>query len=189
MKIGSTFQTVIPLECWPFLPAPAYKRPRAPYKSTRPDKRYRPTAIQPMLQVLVLCSGGFYVVVFVLWNFPFNSLPALIISEPVRVGAIFNPSIGVNARDRSARRQAKGMDRHLHAARVAIANFDIAVDHHGFADKAHRAHADGIAQFFKLVFQFGNLRVRVPVANNAQTGGTFAKHHASILATAQGQCR
>ena len=67
------------------------------------------------------------------------------------------------------------MHRHLHTSGMAVANLDIAVDHHVLADKPHRAHTDGIAKLLQLIFQRGNLRIAVTISDCAQTGGTLAK--------------
>ena len=70
---------------------------------------------------------------------------------------------------------------HLHAAGVAIANLNIAINHHRFANKSHRTHADIIAKIFQLVFKFSNFRIGVAVANNPQTGSAFTEHHTGIF--------
>ena len=64
---------------------------------------------------------------------------------------------------------------------MAIADFNMSIDDHGFTDKPHGAHADGIAEFGKLEFQFGDFGVRIAVADRSQTCGPLAMNHASIL--------
>ena len=72
---------------------------------------------------------------------------------------------------------------HLHAAGVAIANLNIAINHHGFANKSHRAHADIISQFFEFIFKRGNFRIGVVITNHAKTGSAFSKNHTAIFRT------
>jgi len=77
------------------------------------------------------------------------------------------------------------MNRHLHPACMAITYLDIAINHHRAADKAHRAHADIIAQFGKFSFQCSDFRVRIFIANHAQTGRPFSQDHTGIFCPAQ----
>ena len=90
-----------------------------------------------------------------------------------------------DARHRAARRQAEGVDRHLHAAGMAVTDLDVAVDHHMLADKSHGAHADGIAELLQLVLERGDARVAVAVADGAQAGGALAENHAAVLGPAK----
>src|SRR6056297_4338169 len=60
--------------------------------------------------------------------FPFHGLAPLVGCEPVRIGAMLDPAIGVNPRHGTARGQAEGMDRLRHAAGVAVPHLDIAID-------------------------------------------------------------
>ena len=68
---------------------------------------------------------------------------------------------------------------------MAIANFNVTIDHHRFSNKTHSAHTNIIAKLFKFIFKFGNFWIRVTVANNPQTGGTFSKHHAGIFGSSK----
>ncbi len=77
------------------------------------------------------------------------------------------------------------MHAHLHAAGVAIADLNIAIDHHVLADKPHGAHADGVAKLLELILQLRNAGVGIAVAHGAQACRAFAQHHAGVLATAK----
>ena len=69
------------------------------------------------------------------------------------------------------------MHAHWHAAGMGIADLDMAIDHHGRADKAHRSHTDIVAHCHEFEFQLRNFRVRVAVADRAQACGLLAQHH------------
>ena len=97
---------------------------------------------------------------------------------------MLDPAVRMDPRHRAARRQAEGMHRHLHAAGMAVADLDIAVDHHILADKPHRPHANGIAKLFQLVLKRGDPGIAIAVADRA-TGGTLAKNHAAVLCAAK----
>ena len=71
-----------------------------------------------------------------------------------------------------------------HAARVGVADLDMAIDHHGGADEAHGPHADRVAELLQLQLQLGDLGVRVAVADHAQAGGLLAEGHANVLGAA-----
>ena len=73
------------------------------------------------------------------------------------------------------------MDTHLHPARMAEANFDVAVNYHRFADKPHSTHANIVAKHLQFILKHGNFRIRVAIANNPQTGRPLAKLHTRIL--------
>ena len=105
--------------------------------------------------------------------------------EPVRIGAMLDPAVRMDPRHRAAGRQAEGAHRHLHAAGMAVADLDIAVDHHILADKPHRPHANGIAKLFQLVLKRGDPGIAIAVADRAKTGGTLAKNHAAVLCAAK----
>ena len=77
------------------------------------------------------------------------------------------------------------MDAHLHSAGVAIADLDMAVDDHRFADEAHCPHADAVAEFLELEFQLGDFRIRVAITDGSETGGSLAENHASVFRTSQ----
>jgi len=94
---------------------------------------------------------------------------------------VLHPPVRVDARDSPARRQTKRMHRHRHPARVAVTHLDMAIDHHVLADKAHRAHAYGIAKLFKFIFHFRNARVGIPAAHHTKGRGAFAKRHADVF--------
>src|SRR5579864_5146876 len=77
---------------------------------------------------------------------PFDRFAAHVIGEPHRVGAEGGLAVGGDAGASAARRQSERVHRHRHAAGVAIADLDVAIDHHGGADKTHGAHADVVAE-------------------------------------------
>ena len=77
------------------------------------------------------------------------------------------------------------MHGHRHPAGMAITDLDVAIDHHVLANKAHRTHADGIAQFLELILHLRNPGIAVAAAHNPQRGGAFAKGHADVLGPAQ----
>ena len=68
---------------------------------------------------------------------------------------------------------------------MAIADFDVAIDHHRGADKAHGAHADGVAEFLELFFQRGDFRIGIARADDAQARRLLAQHHAGVLGAAE----
>src|SRR5665213_2472414 len=68
---------------------------------------------------------------------------------------------------------------------MAIADLDMAIDHHRRADKAHGAHADAVADVLEFVFERGNARVRIARAADAQARGLLAQHHAGVLRAAE----
>ena len=77
------------------------------------------------------------------------------------------------------------MHGHLHAAGVALTNFNVAIDHHGFAGKTHRSHTNGIAELLKIAFKLGHLWIRVLVAHGPQKRSALAQNHADIFAPAK----
>src|SRR6185503_601217 len=68
---------------------------------------------------------------------------------------------------------------------MAIADLDVAIDHHRSAHEAHRAHADAVAKLPELFFQRGNLRVRIARPDDAQAGRLLAEHHGRVFRTAE----
>src|SRR6266550_8105468 len=84
---------------------------------------------------------------------PLDGFTPHVIGEPHRIGPESSLAVGGNARTGAARRQTKHVYRHRHAAGVAIADLDVAIDHHGRADEAHRAHADAVAELLEFLFQ------------------------------------
>ena len=68
---------------------------------------------------------------------------------------------------------------------MRVADFDMAIDDHGFADESHWPHADIVAHLLEFQFQRGDLRVRVPVAHRAQAGRLLAEGDGNVLAAAE----
>ena len=77
------------------------------------------------------------------------------------------------------------MHAHGHAAGVAIADLDMAIDHHGAAHEAHGAHADAVAEFLEVHLDGGDAGVGIAVADHAQAGRLLAEHHADVLGAAE----
>jgi hypothetical protein len=62
---------------------------------------------------------------------PLHRRPAHVIREPLGIGAELGAAVGEHARGGAARGQAEHVHAHGHAAGVAIADLDVAIDHHG----------------------------------------------------------
>src|SRR6476659_599569 len=116
---------------------------------------------------------------------PFDRLAPHVVGEPHRVAAELRAPVGRNPRAGAARGKAEHVYRHRHAAGMAIADLDVAIDDHRRADESHRAHADAVAERLELLLQRGDLRVRVARSDHAQAGRLLAQHHAGILRAAE----
>ena len=77
------------------------------------------------------------------------------------------------------------MHRHRHAAGVAVADLDMAIDHHRGADEAHGAHADIVAELLEFLFDRRDPRIRIARADDAQARGLLAENHAGIFRAAE----
>src|SRR6185295_7448934 len=112
---------------------------------------------------------------------PFDAGSAHVIGEPLRVAPELGAAVGIHARGGAARGQAEHVHAHRHAAGVAIADLNVAIDHHGRAHETHGTHAYGVAELFELIFERGDLCVGVARADTAQASGLFAEHHRNVL--------
>ncbi len=90
-----------------------------------------------------------------------------------------------DARAGAPRGQAEHVHAHGHAAGVAIADLDVAIDHHGAAHESHGAHADVVAELLELHLDGGDARVGIAVADHAQARRLLAQHHADVLGAAE----
>src|SRR5262249_32514899 len=92
---------------------------------------------------------------------PFPPERPPVVREPHRIGPELDAPVGKNPRAGAARGQAEHVHRHRHAAGVAIADFDVTIDHHRGADKSHRSHADVVAELFELLLECRDFRIRI----------------------------
>src|SRR5262249_17500385 len=99
--------------------------------------------------------------------FPFHRGAPHVVREPHRIGPELDAPVGENPRAGAARGQAEHVHRHRHAAGVAIADFDVTIDHHRGADKSHRPNADVVAELFDLLLECGDFRIRIARADDA----------------------
>src|SRR5262249_6228520 len=99
--------------------------------------------------------------------------------------AELGPAVGQDPRAGATRRQAEHVHRHGHAAGVAIADLDVAIDHHRGAHEPHSAHADAVAELLEFLLQRGDLGIRIARSDHAQAGRLLAQHHAGILGAAE----
>src|SRR6516165_11200692 len=116
---------------------------------------------------------------------PFDALAPHVVGEPHGVGAERAGAAVGDARAGAPRGEAEHVHAHGHAAGVAIADLDVAVDHHGAADESHGAHADAVAEVLQLRFDGGDAGVGIAVADDAQAGRLLAEYHRDVLGAAE----
>src|SRR6516164_8116019 len=81
---------------------------------------------------------------------PFHAVAPHVVGEPLGVGAERAGATVGDARAGASRGEAEHVHAHGHAAGVAVADLDVAIDHHGAAHESHGAHADAVAELPEL---------------------------------------
>src|SRR5581483_6918807 len=116
---------------------------------------------------------------------PLHRLAPHVVGEPLGIGAELGAAVGEDPRSGAAGGEAEHVHAHGHAAGVAVADLDVAVDHHGAPHETHGAHADAVAELFELRLQLCDPGIGVARADHAQTRRLLAQDHRDVLGAAE----
>ena len=137
-----------------------------------------PSAARPFIPSPPLVDGcGFA-------GLEFDSLAAVVRREPLRVVAVLDAAVVIDAGRRAAHGVAQFADADRQAAGVGVGDLAVHVEHRRVALEAHDADHRAVAQFQQLQFELGDERIGVPVADEAQAGCFLAERDALVFRAA-----
>src|SRR5262249_38093055 len=110
-----------------------------------------------------------------------HALAAIILRKPLRILAVLDAAVVVNARRSPTHGVAQLADADRQAAGVRVGDLAMDIEHWRVALEAHDADHRAIAEFEQFQLKLGHERIGMPVAHESQARRLLAERDALVF--------